>query len=61
MELNGLQQPERLIHTPPNRQVIDSNLLNDAIRVYDEQTPESYARLLQQNPILSSNGLGGVS
>lgn len=50
--------PQR--HSSHTHQVIDCDLLDYALRVYDEQTPQRNTSLLQQHTIARSNGLQGL-
>lgn len=37
-ELEGLDQAQRLVHAAPHGQVVDAQVLDDPVRVNDEQT-----------------------
>ena len=54
-ELDGLQQTQRLIHTAPNGHVVDGGLLQNPLRVDDEQAPQSYPLVLHQDAIPGCN------
>jgi len=55
-----LEQPECLVHAPPNGQVVDSDLLDDTLRVDDEEPSVGNAQLLDQDAIAGTELLGHI-
>jgi hypothetical protein len=51
-ELERINQPQRLIHAPSNRQIIDSDLPHHTMRVDQKQSSESNTLLLNQDAIV---------
>lgn len=54
-ELNGLHQTLGLVHVTPHAKTVHGNLLNDPLRVDDEQPAQSYAKILLQHAIARRN------
>ena len=54
-ELDGLKQAQCLVHAAPNGHVVDGGLLQHPLRVDDEQAPQSYSLVLDQDSIPGCN------
>jgi hypothetical protein len=54
-ELEGLDETDSLIDRTTNREVIDRDLTEDALRVNDEKTTESDALVLDKDTVLARN------
>ena len=58
-ELERLDQAERLVHRPPNRQIVDRDLAHHAGRIDDEQAAQRDA-VRQQHAVVGADPLGQV-
>ena len=55
-----LQQPECLVHAPPDGEIIDGDLLDHALGIDDEESPVGNAELLDQDAIAGTQLLGHI-
>ncbi|DAZ93704.1 TPA: hypothetical protein N0F65_010199 [Lagenidium giganteum] len=60
VELQRLDQTQRLVHAAADWQVVDRHLLQHALWVDDEQATQGNAGVFKQHPILGRNDLGQV-
>ncbi|TYZ69399.1 hypothetical protein PybrP1_007736 [[Pythium] brassicae (nom. inval.)] len=59
-KLQRLDEPERLVHAPADREVVDRHLLQHALRVDDEQPAQRNASALEQHAVLGRDELRNV-
>jgi len=56
-KLESLDQPEGLINTPTNGEIIDGHLPQNTIRIHDEETTESDTSLFNKNSVVPGDCL----
>ena len=54
-ELEGLDQPERLVDRTSDREIIDGDLTKDTAGVDQEKSTEGDASILEQNTVVTSD------
>lgn len=57
--LEGLDQPQSLIHRAPHRQIVDSDLAKDTLAINDKEAPEDM-RVHSEKLVLPLAGGGGT-